>query len=223
MPTTLTQYAFAIGILLLTPVLAVVAASVQRARREDMLTGAYLVGLASGVGWVGSLTAMGSLFPDYPHGDELSEPMAMLFLLPGLISGGATLRWFMRRTPVVRQRSRAHLLVLGATVAIASVLAIWGVVRRMDRDVWPPRRLLPDDARIIEERIEEDGFLPDYNYSLRAHMTESTFHEWMRRLSVEPTDDPTHYGDVGPYDISQQCREHGHFEDGVGTFESMCQ
>lgn len=220
-PTTPTQYAFAIGILLLTPLLALFAASLRRARGQDIFTGVYVMGLISGASWVGAAWVLLELFPDYPHGDDLSEPMAMLFLLPGLIAGGATLHWF-GRGPVIRKRSRASRLVLALAVVLAATLAVLGIVRHMDREIWRPRRLLPDGAEVIEEHIEEDGFLPDYNYSMRARMSEPSFHQWMRRLGVEPTDDPARYGDVGPHDISQQCRAHGHYEDGVGAFESMC-
>lgn len=186
-----------------------------------MFTGMYTMGLISGAAWVGAAWVLLELFPDYPHGDELSEPMAMLFLLPGLIAGGATLRWF-GRGPIVRERSRTTRFVLALAVVVASVLATWGVVRHMDREIWQPRRLLPDGSEVIEENIEEDGFLPDYNYSMRARMSESSFHQWMRRLGVEPTDDPARYGDVGPYEVDQQCGQRAHYEDGVGTFESMC-
>ena len=57
---------------------------------------------------------------------------------------------------------------------------------------------------MIAEHIEEDGFLPDFSYSLRARMSEASFHEWMRRLDVDPTDDRAHYGDVGSSSIGEQ-------------------
>lgn len=74
---------------------------------------------------------------------------------------------------------------------------------------------------MLEERALVDDFLGDYEYLLRARMSERSFHEWMRRLAIEPTDDPSRYGAPGDT-VETHCRTTGRYEQGVGILHVWC-
>lgn len=219
--TTPTQFAFAIGILLLTPVVGAFGASLQRSRGRGAMSGFLLASGASWGGWiVGAFTAI-ALFPEYPGAGRPSEPVAMLFVLPGLLGGASALRWLATRGTVVRPPGRARRVGLGAAVVLAALLAVGGVLSKVEIDMWPAMRALPEGAVVLEETALMDTFLGDYTYTLRARMSESEFREWMRRLDVEPTEDPSRYG--APRDgVEPECGRRGRYVDGVGAFRSWC-
>lgn len=219
--TTPTQYALGIGVLLVAPVLASFAAAFERRRGGRPWRAAALVGIASWSGWLVSGIAAASLFPQYPRQPEPSEPIALLFTLPGLAAGGLALAWLIGRRPRPRPSSGREKVVLGIVVVFAVSLAVAMVSVHVALTRWPGRRHLPSGADVVHERALADSFLGDFEYVLRARMCEEDFREWMRRLDVPPTDDPAHFG-APPDPFERRCGAEGHYEDGVGTFHSWC-
>lgn len=219
--TTPTQYAFAICFLVVAPLLAIFAAYAQSAGGEHPWKGAVIAGGVSWAGWIASGVCAATLFPRYPAGGSPSEPVAMLFVLPGLLAGMATVRWFATRRVPIRSSTLRTRMVLAGWIVVAAVLAVVLVAAHRSLTTWPGRRELPGSAEVIEERISEDDFLGDFEYVIRARMSERIFREWMRRLDVQPTEDPTRYG--VPLDYGEhECGSEGTYADGVGTFRAWC-
>lgn len=219
--TTPTQYAFAICLLIVAPVLAIFAASAQRSRGENVWKGGLLVGGASWAGWIVSGAVAAMMVSEYPGSGSPSEVIAIWFVLPGLLSGGAALRWVVTHKPIVQPSSRGQRLALGGTVVVATLAAILLVRAHVRMTTWPGRRELPDHSQVTEEQVFSDDFLGDFEYVLRARMSESSFREWMRRLDVQPTEEPGRYG--VPHDYSEHpCGSQGDYRDGVGAFHAWC-
>jgi hypothetical protein len=107
------------------------------------------------------------------------------------------------------------LLGLGALLVLAGG---WAVVRM---SVWPARRHLPRGAVVIEEKIQDDLFLPDFTYEMTARMSAGAFVEWMAQLKV-PRDltsaEPFAYGSGS----EETCGTRAGFEGGIGWFRSWC-
>jgi hypothetical protein len=57
------------------------------------------------------------------------------------------------------------------------------------------RSSLPETATDIEEQAWSDGFLPDYDYYLRARITESEFEKFVKDLELTPHSDTRIYSE----------------------------
>ena len=114
---------------------------------------------------------------------------------------------------------RRWIWILGVAVVLA--LAGGWTMRKLNE--WPARRHLPGGAVVIEERIQDELFLPDFTYEMRARMSAEQFAEWMARLKLAPVGPAT--GDrlehAGGSDAA--CGTRASFSEGIGHFESWCE
>lgn len=219
--TTATQYALGVCFLVLAPALAIAAAYLQWQREENMAFGAIVTGAAAWSGWVVSCVIAAVLFPGYPASGVPPEPVAMLFTLPGAATGGLCLAWLAaRRTPT--RGSRNVLMVLCATLTLATALSAWALVALHLALTTPyARQELPESAVILSEEEMADSFIGDFTYNIDARMSEADFHGWMDRLGLRPLPgEPLRYERPGSNQTS--CGAVGSYSDGVGHFGSWC-
>ena len=228
--TTPSQYAFVVCLMLVAPFLGICAAMVQRARGENAWGGFLWV---TGAGWFTGFMARAlrhDLYPKYPvrefmHaqrqlGDEVvptSQPaewVAMLFVAPTLVACLATLRWLMTRRPVKTPLSTQTKRRLALSALAAGLLASLLIVRDIEGSTWPAHRHLPEEATFIEETAIEDWFLGDFDYVIRAEMSEEVFRVWMGRMGVDKSG--------GDAQQEAQCGKAGSYHEGVGTFSAWC-
>jgi hypothetical protein len=85
--------------------------------------------------------------------------------------------------------------------------------------MWPARRHLPAAAAVVREEIVEDGFLPDFSYTMDATMTDAQFDDWMRDLGLVPC------SPLGEWCHPRQPTDgewgaHGSYDGRVGHFSS---
>lgn len=89
---------------------------------------------------------------------------------------------------MMNKRRKIAILALTSTAAIGVALyqCAVGVSAGGSEQTWGYRRLLPPTAEDIHEVYWEDKFLPDYEYRLRARVTEPEFQEYVTRLGCAP-------------------------------------
>jgi hypothetical protein len=110
---------------------------------------------------------------------------------------------------------RRWVWILG--VAVVLVVAGGWTIKRLTE--WPARRHLPAGAVVLEEKIQDELFLPDFTYEMRARMSAEQFAAWMAHLQIPPVAGSLEYGS-GSEDA---CGTRASFSDGVGRLESWCQ
>jgi hypothetical protein len=217
---TPTQYALGICFLFLGPAFGLAGGFLQWRRGLSVFAGMFAATGVSWMAWIGSCVLALFLFPEYPR--HPSEPVAMLFTLPGLVSGALVLRWTAkRRAPERGPRWLGPALGTGliAAVAALSVAAISVHVRALE---WPAYRELPDGATVIFERAYEDSFFGEYMYEMDARMTHDEFCAWMRRLGLRPRTPEERIFERGSMEGLRGCGSRGEYEGGVARFRSNC-
>jgi hypothetical protein len=219
--TTPTQYALAICFLIIGPVFGIGAAIVEWRRERSVVSGAIVTTFASWVAWVAACVCAKALFPDYPSSGRPAEPVAMLFTLPGLLTGAFVIATRARRAPPVRGSARSAGVICGISLLVAAGLAVVLVIAERALTMYPARRELPSSAVILREETYEDTFLGDFTHELEARMSPEEFRAWMRRLDMhEVSDAPLRFEAEGSSDSG--CGAHGVYEDRVGRFRSWC-
>jgi hypothetical protein len=222
---TSTQYALFLCFMLLGPAMGVMAGFLAHQRARGVAGAALMTLVASWSGWVVSCVCAAVMFPTYPRSGVPSEPIAMLFVVPGFVTGGLALAW-VYRSARARGSARGEAqvgLVLTALAALASV----GLVQlHTYATMWPARRHLPTGAVVLREDILVDAFIGDFVYEMDARMTEGEFREWMQALELDcvpagagldctsatSTPDPT---------APDASGKTGRYEDGVGHFNAF--
>lgn len=77
--------------------------------------------------------------------------------------------------------------LLGAmAVAVILVVGIWAYGVVADWGEWGFRRTLPSGATDVHDAAWEDGFLPDYQYCLKARITAEEFAAYARQHGLTP-------------------------------------
>lgn len=215
--TTPTQYAFGCCVLVLAPALGLIGAVVERDRGGSAALGAISVVGAGWAGWILSGSVAVALFPRYPR-EPIPETLAMLFVLPGLVSAGSVLAFRATRRARTLGTVERERRVAATTLSVAFAIGIALVAGHRWLTRSPALRSLPAGAQLLHERrVTYDDFLGDYHYSVTARMTREEFATWMVSVGLPRiTDDE--YGT----DEHGDCGARGTFVDGVGSYESWC-
>lgn len=221
MDTTPTQYALAVCFLIIGPAFGIIGALVQWRREANLWFGVVTGAGASWLGWIVACAVAATLFPRYPASGGVSEPIAMLATVPGLVAGAVVLRWLAtrraptRNTPMPVRVGAAVLAVLGVALAVAFIR--WHI----GYTTWPARRSLPEQAVVVSEDGLIDTFIGDFRYTMSARMSHGEFLEWMRRLRLRPNGPDRLRFEQGGSE-PDQCGAIGEYRDGIGYFESWC-
>jgi hypothetical protein len=100
-------------------------------------------------------------------------------------------------------------------LGLAVVLALVGGWTIGELTTWPARRHLPAGAVVVEEKIQDELFLPDFTYELRARLSAEEFVEWMARLNVPPVG-PAAGGRLEYAGGSETCGTRASFSEAAG-------
>ena len=88
-------------------------------------------------------------------------------------------------------RARFEVPLIAAMVVCAAI-AVWWIRGALQ---WDFRRELPWSASDVHEAVWEEGFLPDYQYCLKARITRAEFDAYARRLALTPATSGRVYDD----------------------------
>jgi hypothetical protein len=212
---TLTQYALAACFLVLGPAFGALAAVFARTRGVPVATAVLVASGASWGAWLVACVVAVVLFPGYPLRNAPPEWVAMLFTLPGIVAGALAIL-HARGDSVLDARTRRAALLIAGVALLASAMLVEG---HRQLTMWPARRHLPAGSVVLREEIVEDGFLPDYTYTMDAAMTHEQFDAWMRDLGLVPCSPLGRWCRPGqPEDGEWGAR--GSFDGSVGHFGS---
>lgn len=197
-------------------------ALLHRNRGGRVWLGAMLGFVSSAGGWFAAAVTAALMFPSYPRSGEPSEPIALLFALPGFFTGLAMLVAIARRSPRLEAHAKTEARSCARVAAASLVVAVALVVAHVELTMWPARRALPWTARVTHESALLDAWLPDHEYELSAEMSEAEFLSWVRELGLRPCEGAMRQG---AYCRPSEFREGedgatASYRDGVGHFHS---
>ncbi len=89
-------------------------------------------------------------------------------------------RWLGRPWPPFLRKKRT---LVAAFVLVLAVVIVWLC---SGAGQWGFRRALPPSAQDVHEWFQEDSFLPDYTYMLKARITEQEFRNYVDRFQLTP-------------------------------------
>lgn len=223
---TPTQYALFLCFMVLGPAMGVMAGYLAHRRHQGAIIATLTTLAASWSGWVVSCVGAIVMFPTYPRSGIPSEPVAMLFVVPGLATGGLALAWIYTRSPRTTGTARHEAGVAMILVTLAAAACVGLVELHVYATTWPARWHLPPGATVLREDIRSDPFIGDFVYEMDARMTEAEFYEWMQALSLScapsgaeilctsPTSTPDPYA-------PNAHGKNGSYRDGVGHFSAF--
>lgn len=113
------------------------------------------------------------LFPDYLQISMIPEHLIVLFTLPALLAGFGVL-WVGRST----RKQTALLASIILFVYLAGALLSYGLFTR------PQRMALPWSATQVQEYLWQDSFLPDFEYCLKAKISEGDFENYVDHYNL---------------------------------------
>ncbi len=91
------------------------------------------------------------------------------------------LSWRSTSPEPVKRKGRRWLLVLAILFVVGAGWFLWARPHQ-----WTFRRELPWSATEIRESYWTEGFLPDYNYYLKARITEKQFQDYLAKFELTP-------------------------------------
>lgn len=178
---TATQLAFAFFVFIATPGFGVCGALLYRPLKNGWIHGFLAASALSIFGLALSASLAVCLYPDYPA-EGPPEFLSMFFVLPGYFFGFLGLLFLKRFPPHTDQRPDLKLpkilLSAGVLLSLALTTALYFVV------VQPEHRALPWSARQIQEYYWSETLLPDFQYCLKARISEDEFKTYVSKLGL---------------------------------------
>jgi hypothetical protein len=143
---------------------------------KRLRAGSYAI-VAAWMGWIISGICAAVIFPRYPLSEFPPERYAILFTIPGFISGFTVVLICADR---FRNLTPARVITRPLTIAflVITVLLFYGAYFLSTTRTY---RSLPWSASEIRQFYWGEDFLPDYTYHLKAKMREEEFEAFVRR------------------------------------------
>jgi hypothetical protein len=167
-------FAYCFGIIV--PTVGILSALRVRREGKPALKGFILSSAATFVAFIACCYIAKLSFPHYPT-KQIPEPLANAFTLPGVI-GGILAIWFASDS---RKTSKTFCIKASlATIAIYGA----GIIFCYQMFTWSFRKELPWSATDIQEAYHSDTLLPDYDYRLKAKVSEAQFQKYIKKFNL---------------------------------------
>ena len=159
----------------------------MRREGKSALKGFLLCSGATFVAFIVCCVIAKLAFPDYPR-QKIPELFANAFTLPGVIAGILAI-WF-----VSDSRKASKKFCMKASLATIGIYGA-GIVLCYQMFTWSFRKELPWSATDIIETYYSDTLLPDYDYRLKAKITESQFQNYIKSFELSLHTNERKYSD----------------------------
>lgn len=185
---TWAQCTFAFCFVVLIPAVGVLTAIRLKREGKSLLKGFFLGSGINLLTFVACCFIAHALFPRYP-GQPVPELLANAFALPVPVAGVAVI-WF-----VSRDRTKSRRFCLFSSAIVVALFTI-GVYLCYEGTLWSFRKALPSSAQDIHESYWTDTLLPDYDYKLKAKITEEEFRRYVAKFGLTPHTTTRKYSDL---------------------------
>lgn len=173
---TWAQTTFAYCFLILSPLAAILYRARSRRCGKSGVGAFFAGGTLMVVAMIGCCILAIKLFPRYPN-QHVSEWVANALTLPAVLLVTWSF-WFPCPAPELRPFLKRYTVIFLTAYVAGIGLTYWATL-------WPYRKDLPWSATQIEERYSTDGFLPDYDYRLKAKISETDFKEYVEHYRLK--------------------------------------
>lgn len=169
-------FAFCFGIIV--PAVGILSALRMRREGKSAFKGFFLSSGATFIALIACCCVAMLCFPHYPR-LKIPELLANAFTLPGVIAGILAI-WF-----VSDSRKASKAFCIKASLATIALYAA-GIVLCYQMFTWSFRKELPWSASDIHESYYSDTLLPDYDYKLKAKISEAQFQNYIKSFDLSP-------------------------------------
>lgn len=182
---TYTQVCFFACMVLIGPLFAACGAWLNRGDRREQWRAGLASGAAAWAGWMVSGGCAALLFPKYPISQYPPERYAVLFTVPGFLTGWAALLFFLKQRQAAPGRGAVLREAAAGFAALSTVTAVLFYLAFAMTTV-PTYRALPWSAANVQQYYASDPFLGDFTYYLKARMPQEEFEPFVAKLGLTP-------------------------------------